>query len=455
MKLPNPVLASCVAVVLGLLLFARPVGANGRFPAGTQIVFDPKDSSHFIVSATFGLLETRNGGETFSWACDPVLGLPDQQDGMFAITTSGTTVAATFYTGIKTSDDGCSFRSSPDLAGYIVPDLTLSRSSGRLLAFRLRIVSEQLVDTQIVRSDDDGRSWADVGASLPAELQPLTIDIAPADSQRVYVSGALGAASDRASTLLKSSDGGSTFSATIVPETDGSRYAYIAAVHPIDPNVVYLRVDDNGTTIIWASDDGGSTFRKIFRGTGSLLGFAISPDGSVLAIGGPEDGLWIGNGNGTDLHRQSDVRPRCLGFGGGALYACADQMRDGFSIGRSSDLGITFEPVLRFDALCGATICGSDSQVAKLCPADWPNVAPRIGATCGPTSGEPVVDAGSSEPTRRCRCRARKCNGGRRLPGRAHENHAERLAGMDGIAVRGLGSSRRRQEVSARVDHAS
>ena len=102
------------------------------------------------------------------------------------------------------------------------------------------------------------------------------------------------------SVLLRSSDGGLTLTSSAIPDTTGSRYAFIAAVHPLDPDTVYLRVADPDGTVLWASNDAGVTFRKLFTGKGALLGFAISPDGNVMAFGGPNDGLWVGRGDGTD-----------------------------------------------------------------------------------------------------------------------------------------------------------
>ena len=36
--------------------------ANGRYPAASQLLVDPTDREHIVVSATFGLLESRDGG---------------------------------------------------------------------------------------------------------------------------------------------------------------------------------------------------------------------------------------------------------------------------------------------------------------------------------------------------------------------------------------------------------
>ena len=56
-------------------------------------------------------------------------------------------------------------------------------------------------------------------------------------------------------------------------------------------------------------------------------------------------------------------------------------------MGRSHDQGVTFEPLLRFDSLCGNVTCGKESQVGMLCPNDWETTAPVIGTTCRPDAG--------------------------------------------------------------------
>jgi hypothetical protein len=49
----------------------------------------------------------------------------------------------------------------------------------------------------------------------------------------------------------------------------------------------------------------------------------------------------------------------------------------------SRDGARTFAPVLKFAELCGQTACGADTDVGKMCPDEWPVVAPTLGATCG------------------------------------------------------------------------
>jgi hypothetical protein len=99
-------------------------GSNGRFPEANQVVFAPADPAHLLVRTTFGLLESRDGAQSFSWTCENALDISGETDPMLAITANGAVVAATFA-GIRRSADGCSYRAPPELAQQIVPDLAL------------------------------------------------------------------------------------------------------------------------------------------------------------------------------------------------------------------------------------------------------------------------------------------------------------------------------------------
>jgi hypothetical protein len=209
----------------------------------------------------------------------------------------------------------------------------------------------------------------------------------------------LGAADGYASVLLRSVDGGVTFERVLVPETNVERMAYLAAVHPLDPARVYLRVDDTAGTVVWSSEDGGVTLRKRFTGRARLVGFALSPDGTRIALGGPDDGLWLGPTDGASFERRSDIGPSCLGWNADGLHACADARQAGFSLGLSRDEGATFAPLVRFASLCGRSTCGAATEVGKLCPGQWDTVAAALGGSCadgGADDGD-AADSGAAE----------------------------------------------------------
>ncbi|HMI88290.1 MAG TPA: hypothetical protein VK550_29605 [Polyangiaceae bacterium] len=374
-----------LAAAAAILAAPATALANGRYPAASQLVVDPTNPQHIVVSATFGLLESRDGGKTFGWLCEAAIGTSGQQDLMLSIAGNGATVVAMFN-GMTTTMDGCAFRAAPELDKKTMGDLALSKSTPhQLVAFWLEFQAGGTFGSQIVRSVDDGQSWAPVADVLPSDIYPLTIDIAPSVASRVYLSARGDKSKSFGSMLMRSDDGGVTFTSADIPETQEHRLTYIAAVHPFDADRLYLRVYDVSGTVIQTSSDGGRTFQTMFKGTDQLLGFAISPDGTLIAVGGPSDGIWVGSADGSDLARRSDVAATCLTWTPDALYACADYKTSGFSVGRSLDLGSTFEGLFRFDSLCGRAACGNSNS--SRCTEEWELIAPAIGATCASDAG--------------------------------------------------------------------
>jgi photosystem II stability/assembly factor-like uncharacterized protein len=359
--------------------------ANGRYPTASQIIVDPNDANHIVVSATFGFLDSRDGGKTFNWLCEAAVG-PAAENGfdiVLAVSGNGNTVLGLFD-GMAATRDGCTFRIAPELEAKTIGDLSWRSSMPhRVIGYTIGIVAGGYA-SQIVQSNDDGISWNDVGPPLPLTMMPLTIDLAESDTKRVYVSALADKTKSFASVLLRSDDGGATFETLDIPGTELHRQAYIAAVHPSDANRLYLRVLDDREGVVFTSifmtSDGGRSFRKIFDGTQELFGFAISPDGGEIAFGGPGDGLYVGASDGSNLTRRSDVQPTALTWTKQGLYATADSKLAGFSIGRSVDAGSTFEGLFRYQSLCGTTACGA--RATALCTMQWDLVAPQFGVTC-------------------------------------------------------------------------
>jgi hypothetical protein len=246
-----------------------------------------------------------------------------------------------------------------------------------------------------VGSTDDGWTWRVVGP-LPDDVFPLTIDAAPSDESRVYISGYLDQG-DHSSVLLRSDDGGLTFQRTAIPGTADYHLAWIAAVDPQRADRIYVRVQHPMSTDIWSSDDGARAFRRTFSGAGSLLGFAVSPDGQRVAVGGPLDGVWIGSADLMNLSHQQSIAPTCLGWSSSGLYACVDWKGSGFLIRRSIDAGATFEKALGLEASCGNTGCAEETPVGAACQTSWDAVARMLGVTCGTDGGSMI--AGSADAT--------------------------------------------------------
>ena len=91
---------------LSLMFLNVPdASANGRFPRSTNISFDPNDASLMLVPATFGLLVSKDSGQTFNWVSEETVGYGGVYDPDYAIGSQGEIYATTFD-GLKRSTDG-------------------------------------------------------------------------------------------------------------------------------------------------------------------------------------------------------------------------------------------------------------------------------------------------------------------------------------------------------------
>lgn len=433
---------------LVFLVSASDALANGRYPTAGLVAFDPNDARHFAVRTTFGLLVTTDRGRSFESVCESALALGVEEDPMLAFTGSGPLVVATFG-GMLRSADGCSFEHVPELDGKIVLDLARSASApDSLVAFSILGRGGGLYDSNLLRSDDAGISFHEF-PPFPEELRLTTVDVAAREPSRVFVTARRGVDEGYDSVLLVSDDGGETFRAAPIPETQDQRLAYIAAVHPNDPDRLALRVDDLERTTLYETLDAGDTFERRFVANGRLTAFAYAPDGTEMLFGGLGEGLVGGPSDGTVFERRSDVGATCLGWNADGVIACADAQNAGFSLGRSTDGGRTFERLLVFSELCGTSRCAETSDVGALCPHDWQAVAPTLGATCNVDAG--AAGAGTSRdggtPPEKTRARPTGRGGCSITTG----TRGSIWMGLGGAAVAALLVRKRRTSAGSRV----
>ncbi|MEY4549154.1 MAG: hypothetical protein RL685_5349, partial [Pseudomonadota bacterium] len=128
----------------------------------------------------------------------------------------------------------------------------------------------------------------------------------------------------------------------------------------------------------------GETWQRIFSLDGDLYGFALSPDGSRIAVGGPEVGVYIASA--TELEFQPVPTPvrglRCLRWTAEGLLACGQEMLDGWTVGLTRDEGQSFEALWHQQDLAPLS-CAPASRTGTTCPSLWPDVARTIGADPG------------------------------------------------------------------------
>jgi hypothetical protein len=385
------------AIAFGSLALGLAVegaaSANGRFPASNAVLFSAADATVFV-RVTFGLLVSKDHGASWSWICERAIGFSGPEDPTYVVTKSGAIVVGLFD-GLRVSrDGGCTWEGLKTDATVFV-DVT-ARSDGAVLALASSYERHgdggSLYKTQVWISTDDARSFVPLAPRFDPTLLGETVEVAPSDPSRVYVSAVRGEDPDRQGVVLVSSDGGKHWTERALELAPKELAPFIAAVDPKRADRIYLRTSaspENPTRLL-VSDDGFRSKRTLLAAKGPLAGFALGGDGTRVYVGGPDDGLYTGGANALELTQASKLKVQCLARRGDALWACSSE-GGGFIAGVSSDDGATFAPRLHLRDVRGPMACAEGTSVAKECGADWPKLRRELGL--GP---EPEADAGAS-----------------------------------------------------------
>ena len=263
--------ARAAAALLGpaLLALAAPAAANGRYPAAGLIAVDPSDPAHFLVRATYGVLTTRDRGAEWRWICEGAVGFGGYEDPMIAFLSDGTLIAGVFKGLSASTSGGCDWEfAGGDLTSRYVTDLSAERGdpSRAVLVISNGVGSGQFL-TQLWETADNAGSWTQAGADLPDALLALTVDVAPSDPSLVYVSGRYGGP-EYAGVIERSPDRGQTWERLDIPGTDSQHLAFIGAIDPADPDLLYVRIDGDPSDALLVSTTGGETWTTAFEGRG-------------------------------------------------------------------------------------------------------------------------------------------------------------------------------------------
>lgn len=399
-RVPGSRLAAAGLLAATLCGAPGTADANGRYPAAGLIAVDPSDPDHIVVRATYGLLSTEDGGKTWRWTCEQAIGFSDNEDPMIAIAKNGTLLAGVFKGLSVSTDRGCDWSYiGGDLEDRYVIDLATEKPSpDRAVAIASNGIGGGLFKTQVFETTDNGATWQQAGTNLPEEFLGLTIDVAPSDPNRLYASGRYGSP-DYQGAIERSDDRGQTWQHLEVTGSNDKSLPYLSAIDPNDPDVLYVRLDWAEADALIVSKDGGASWEQVFAGQGALPGFALSPDGSKVAIGGDKDGIWIAPTSTLEFTKVSPVRAKCLLWTSDTFFACADEFKDGFTVGVSKNEGATFEPLHHLREICPLE-CPAGTTTAESCEIQWGALALTIDALpCDePDAGAPtsVASAGSS-----------------------------------------------------------
>lgn len=367
-------------LAVALTLSCPSAFANGRYPATNSFVFSQKDPDQWILRVTFGLLVSRDHGKSWDWVCERALGIVGEEDPMYAVMPSGAIITSTFR-GVGVTRDGmCSFPLVAALGSRAFVDLTArAAAANEVIVFASPRVGDAadgtpLFESELLETTDDARTFSSLGSPFPdRSFAGETVDIAPSDRERLYVTGVKNKGLETPTArLFISRDRGKTWTDIAVPLEGSEKAVFIAGVDPLSADRVYLRTS-NGfelPTRLIVSEDGGKTIRTIFTAKSALAGFATSPDGKRVWVGSSLDGLHAASTTDFVFAQRSKIEIQCLAASpDGGLLACSNE-RHGFVAGKSSDDGVTFEPVLRFCNIRGPLQgCAPESATQFECSA--------------------------------------------------------------------------------------
>ncbi|HVR19677.1 MAG TPA: hypothetical protein VMS65_08275, partial [Polyangiaceae bacterium] len=253
--------AIVVSVVLGSVSVASSVFANGRFPNAQQL--RAIDGQTLVVAGTYGMLLTTNGGKDFAYQCEAeIFGKPTGSytvDPLLEVGRDGAIYSGSLHALRVSRDRGCTFETEPSLPrnwGFFELERPPGAESGTVVdVCRRGAAPDAPVLALVARLDDSARTleyrlyqtdargvFAVVGEPIPVTLLDfgLTLEVAPSDPNRIYVSGTL----ENDPVLLASDDGGASFRSwpLVFADAEFVLGAYLGAVAPDDPERVYLRV---------------------------------------------------------------------------------------------------------------------------------------------------------------------------------------------------------------------
>jgi hypothetical protein len=412
--------ARCIryACSLALLLGALPslATANGRMPGANDMLLDPRAPEHFVLRATFGVVQSFDGGESWQWICEQVIGTSGViADPPTAVVADGTVVLLPPTGGALLSRDrGCSWPAAPEpLAGQRGVDLTLDPSDAAHLLVLMSTLDKLddagfgIYRNLLIETRDSGNTWR-LLSDLPSDFEAETVEVAASDRSRMYVSGTA-SKNPRLGIVQRSEDGGASWTQSSLELPAGTGSLLISAIHPQLPDRLWLRVPARGDTIgvlpgrLYLSEDKGQSFRMLASTQHGMFGFALSADGAQLAYGGPSDGLYVGPADGSgEFSKVNSLGIRCLRWtASGDLYACGTEPANAFSLGVSRDRGASFEKLYALAETC-PEVCAEESSSPSICQDAWQITRPALrasGSMCeAPWSGA-ALDAGKVEQT--------------------------------------------------------
>jgi photosystem II stability/assembly factor-like uncharacterized protein len=401
------VLAAAAGAVV--LVADRFVLANGRLPASSQIVVSPTDPNTVVLRATFGILLSHDGGATWQWLCEDVLGIAStsSEDPALALTAGGSLIAGVSGGLAVSSDSGCNWRFvGAPLSQEGVKDVTVRPDNPHVALALASTYDRRAADggpgyrQQVYETTDDGANWAALGVPVDPTALATALEISATDGGRVYVSAMRDGG--QSASLFVTTDRASTWTERPVPiDPSQESGVYIAGVDPMSAQRVYLRTAGS-TSRLLVTDDAGLSYRATLSLAGQMAGFALSTDGSTVYAGNADQGLFAATRDQLSFQNVSTRPIQCLATQGAGLWACSrdNKAGTGFIAGVSNDGGATFSAKLHL-AVQPPIACAAGATAAQ-CAGDPQQTYCQLLQGCHPDAGAGTSE--SSASTKACGC---------------------------------------------------
>jgi hypothetical protein len=395
-------------VVMGA---CRSAQANGAFPNSLGILLPADRPAEILLATTFGLISSQDAGKTWTWSCEqPVsnganlyqLG-PSPLDRIFAISSQGL---------IHSDDGSCTWSiAAGALQDVLVTDAFADPTDPMHV---LAIGSPKpMGPDSVYESIDGGISFGSLLFTAPVMGGLTGVEIARSDPAIVYL--AMYETPGPHPKIEKSTDGGKTWAAPLDLEPSlGPSTFRILAVDPSDPGKIFLRVSQPLGDVLAVSADGGVTFQTPVKFAFQLTAFARLASGTVLVAGSdfdPQGNMIPASYRSTDAGHTFATWPaptlRALAERSGQLYAAADNFKDPFALGVSTDEGLTFRPLMTYDKVtsvmaCVQTVCADSCRAQAALPLWSSSICPATttgaDASALPDGSAPANGAASGRP---------------------------------------------------------
>lgn len=261
---------------------------------------------------------------------------------------------------------------------------------------------------------DHGATWSALpGLASQASRIFQTVRVAPSDGKTIYATSA-GQSSPYAPALHASTDGGANFTTTpLAYMLDGvaPHALEILAIDPRNAAIVWARavaeVPMGASSVerhaLLRSTDGGATWTETYKldatmeasgATRGIDGVAFDVDGGKVWVAtrtGLVSGADAGNATTPTLATAGNLsQSQCVDVHGGKVYACSSQFPpDNAAVAASSD-GATFSSVLNYvDTVGPVDYCPAGTPVADNCPSYWYMYGSQLGISFdGGTGGD-------------------------------------------------------------------